>query len=129
MPERVAFDYAPIRVVPRVERDESVAAGAVLRCLARDFLAARIEIDDDRLRSLAPDLDIDLVRRHLDAIVQVCAGAPEAGPIAALGLRERWHWVTAPRSTVIQVGPVHVGLCDDPELALERVLGRLRTAR
>lgn len=129
MPERISFDYAPIWVVPRVERHESLAAGVVLRCIARDFLSARIHLDEARLRALAPELDVDvdveLIRRHLDAIVRICAAAPDAGPVAALGPRERWHWLVAPRSTVIQIGPVHVGLCEDPAAALDHLFDKL----
>jgi DUF3037 family protein len=121
VPERVSFDYAPIWVVPRVERDERLAAGVVLRCLARDFLDARIRLPAARLQALAPDLDAPLVSAHLAAILAVCAGGPAAGPVGALNQRERWHWLTAPRSAVIQIGPIHVGLCEDPALALDHL--------
>jgi len=116
-----SFDYAVIRVVPRVERGEQVNAGVILFCLERDFLAARVEVDEGRLRALWPDIDLDLVRQHLEAIPRICAGTPDAGPIGRLSLRERFHWLVAPRSTIIQVSPVHAGLCDHPEKALDEL--------
>jgi hypothetical protein len=122
VPERVSFDYAPIRVVPRVERDEFVHAGLVMRCLSRDFLRAEIALDPAPLTALVGDIDADVITRHLEAIVRVCEGGAAAGPLGALNQRERWHWLIAPRSAVIQVGPVHVGLCDDPATAFSRIL-------
>lgn len=119
MPGRSSFDYAVIRVVPRVERGESINAGVILFCLEKDFLKARIEVNEPRLRALWPEIDMDLVRRHLEAIPKICDGAPDAGPIGRLSLRERFHWLVAPRSTIIQVSPVHAGLCDHPERAID----------
>lgn len=119
MPERSSFDYAVIRVVPRVERGESINAGVILFCLGKDFLKAKIEVNEPRLRALWPEIDLDLVRQHLEAIPRICAGDPDAGPIARLSLRERFRWLVAPRSTMIQVSPVHAGLCDHPERALD----------
>jgi hypothetical protein len=119
MPARSSFDYAVIRVVPRVEREEFVNAGVILFCLEKDFLEARVEIDEPRLRALWPAIEIELVRQHLEAIPRICAGAPDAGPIGRLSLRERFHWLVAPRSTIIQISPVHTGLCDRPDRALD----------
>lgn len=116
-----SFDYAVIRVVPRVERGELVNAGVILLCLEQDFLQARVEVNEARLRALWPAIDLDLVRQHLEAIPKVCAGSPEAGPIARFSLRERFHWLVAPRSTMIQISPVHAGLCDTPERALNEL--------
>jgi hypothetical protein len=116
-----SFDYAVIRVVPRVERGELVNAGVILFCLEKDFLAARVEVNEPRLRALWPEIDLELVRQHLEAIPKICAGSPDAGPIAKLSLRERFHWLVAPRSTMIQVSPVHAGLCDQPERALDEL--------
>ena len=116
-----SFDYAIVRVVPRVEREEFVNAGVILFCLEKDFLKARVEVNEPRLRALWPEVDLDLVRQHLEAIPKICAGVPEAGPIGRLPLRERFHWLVAPRSTMIQVSPVHAGLCDDPERALKEL--------
>jgi hypothetical protein len=125
VPALSSFDYAVVRVVPRVERGESLNAGVILFCLERDFLQARIEVDEPRLRALWPETDLDLIRQHLETIPRICAGAPEGGPIARLSLRERFRWLVAPRSTMIQVSPVHAGLSDDPERALEELFGRM----
>lgn len=120
-----SFDYAVIRVVPRVDREEFVNAGVILFCLQKDFLAARVEVDEARLRALWPEVDVDAVRQHLEAIPRICAGDPDAGPIARLSLRERFHWLVAPRSTMIQVSPVHSGLCEEPERALDDLFRRM----
>lgn len=125
MPTRDAFDYAIVRVVPRVEREEFINAGVIVYCYAQDVLEARIELDENRLLALAPDVDLDVVRGHLAAIPRVCAGGPEAGPIGALSQRERWHWLTAPRSTILQTSAPHAGLCEAPVAALERLLDRV----
>jgi hypothetical protein len=121
MPAHSSFDYALIRVMPRVERGEVLNAGVILFCLEKDFLEARVEVNEPRLRALWPDIDLDLVRQHLEAIPKICAGSPDAGPIGRLSLRERFHWLVAPRSTMIQVSPVHAGLCDHPERAIEEL--------
>jgi hypothetical protein len=120
-----SFDYAVIRVVPRVEREEFVNAGVVLFCLGRDYLGARVELDGERLAALAPGVDRQLVGEHLAALVRVAEGGEGSGPIGRLTPRERFHWLTAPRSTIIQVGPVHSGLCDDPERMLEKIVDRM----
>ena len=117
-----AYDYAVIRVVPRVERGEFVNAGVVLSCKAGGFLQARIELDETRLRALDPGVDLDAVRAHLGAFAAICAGGDDAGPIGRLPARERFRWLTAPRSTVIQTSPVHSGRCDDHAPMLERLL-------
>ena len=119
MPANSSFDYAILRIVPRVERQELVNAGVILFCLERDFLQARVALDEERLRALWPAIDLDLVRQHLEAIPRICAGHPDAGPIARLSLRERFHWLVSPRSTMIQVSAVHSGLCEQPERALD----------
>jgi hypothetical protein len=112
-------------LVPRVERGEFVNVGIVLFCRTRRYLAARIEVDPDRLRALAPGLDLPAVQRHLDAIPVVCAGGPAAGPIGGLSQAERFHWLVSPRSTVVQTSPVHSGLCSDPSDALEQMMDAL----
>jgi hypothetical protein len=120
-----SFDYAAIRVVPRVERQEFINAGVVVFCLEKRYLAARIHLDEQRLRALWPSIDIELVREHLEAIPRVCAGDPTAGPIAMLSQRERFHWLIAPRSTIIQPSPVHTGLCEGTDELLERLAKQL----
>ena len=125
MPARSSFDYAVVRVVPRVDRGEMINAGVILFCLERDFLAARVEVNEPRLRALWPETDLELVRQHLEAIPRICAGSPEGGPIARLTIRERFRWLVAPRSTILQVSPVHAGLCDHPERALEELFRQM----
>jgi Protein of unknown function (DUF3037) len=125
MPARSSYDYAVIRVVPRVDREEFVNAGVVLFSKARDFLAARVAVDERRLLALAPEVDLETIRRHLEAIPQIGSGDPNAGPIAKLSARERFHWLVAPRSTVIQVSAVHAGLCEDPAAELNDLFSRL----
>jgi len=127
MPARVSFEYAVLRVVPRVEREEFINAGVVVFCKESDFLAARAHLDEGRLCALWPELDLQLVQRHLEAFPKICAGDPDAGPIARLSRRQRFHWLVAPRSTVIQVSPVHAGLCASPELALDSLFRELVT--
>ena len=125
MPALSSFDYAVVRVVPRVERQEFLNAGVILFCLERDFLQARVEIDEARLRALWPEADVALVRQHLEAIPRICAGSADGGPIARLSLRERFHWLVAPRSTILQVSPVHSGLCESPERTLEELFRQM----
>ena len=122
---RNQFQYAVIRVVPRVERGESLNAGVVLLCRPRRFLAARVHLDEDRLRALAPDADPLAIRPHLDAIERIAAGDPSAGPIARLGIGERFHWLVAPSSTVVQASEVHTGTCDDPRVELDHLFEHL----
>lgn len=125
MPARPSFDYAIIRAVPRVERQEFVNVGVVLFCLERRFLAARIHIDETRIRALWDGADVATIRRHVEAIPPICMGDPAAGPIALLTLRERFHWLVSPRSTTVQISPVHTGICEDPEIALNQMFARL----
>ncbi len=124
MPELCSFDYAVLRVVPRAEREEFINVGVILFCLQRQFLEARVHVDEPRLRALWPEIDVDLVRQHVEAVPKICSGDPSAGPIARLTPRERFHWLVAPRSTIIQVSPVHTGLCEDPELGLTQLFQR-----
>lgn len=121
-PRRSPFQWAVLRVVPRVERGECVNAGVVLYCRPLRFLEARVALDPARLAALAPDLDPATVRPHLDALVAVAAGDPAGGPVAALPPSERFHWIVAPSSTIIQPSPVHTGLCLDPAETLARLL-------
>ena len=116
------FEYALLRVVPRVERGEFVNAGVVLYCQEKRFLEAAIDLDPERLRALDPRLDPETVRAHLEAAHRVCAGGPGAGPIGLLPPVQRFGWLVAPRSTVVQPGPVHTGLAEDPQEVLDHLL-------
>lgn len=119
------YDYAVVRVVPRVEREEFVNAGVILSCPVRKFLEARIELDEERLLALDPSVELEVVRSHLATIPVICRGGGGAGPIGRLSQRERFHWLVAPRSTIIQTSQVHTGRCGDPESALERLMDRM----
>jgi hypothetical protein len=116
-----SFDYAVIRVLPRVERQEFINAGVVVFCLEKRYLEARIYLNEARLHALWPEADAAVARAHLDAIARICAGDESAGPIATLSQRERFHWLTSPRSTMIQPSPVHTGICDELDGLLERL--------
>ena len=116
------FQYALLRVVPRVERGEFINAGVVLYCQKAKFLDARIHLDPDRLRALDPDLDPEAVQAHLDVARRVCEGGPAAGAVGLLPPGQRFGWLVAPRSTVVQPSPVHTGFADDPEEAIEHLL-------
>ncbi|WP_432561269.1 DUF3037 domain-containing protein [Kineococcus sp. SYSU DK003] len=123
MAELDVFEYAVVRVVPRVDRGEFVNAGVVLWCRSREHLAARTVLDTDRLRALAPGLDVAAVARHLRALEAVCAG--ESGAASAEGRGARFRWLVAPRSTVLQTSPVHCGLTADPVAELDRLVDAL----
>jgi len=125
MPALSSYDYALLRAVPHVERGECLNIGAILYCRTRRFLRAAMALDADRLATLSPDLDLDDVQRHLDAILRLAAGDPAGGPIARLSQAERFHWLVSPSSTIIQPSPVHSGLCADPASALDRILDEL----
>jgi hypothetical protein len=119
------FQYALLRVVPRLERGEQINAGVVLFARRARFLAALVKLDEERLRALAPEVDPAPLARQLDAIARVAAGEDSAGPIASLPQSERFAWIVAPSSTAIQPSAVHVGLCDDPRAKLERLFEKL----
>src|SRR5437773_2531227 len=127
--ELCSFDYAVVRVVPRVERGEFVNAGVILFCATAAFLDARIELHRERLLALEPSLDLELVQSHLDAIPRICRGGAEAGPIGELPQRARFHWLVAPRSTIIQMSPVHSGVHRDPGAALALLFEKLVRVR
>lgn len=125
MRARSVFEYAVIRIVPRVERGEFINAGVVLLCRQRRFLEARILLDATRLRALDPAAEPATIAAQLEYIPIVCAGGAAAGPIGALPLHERFRWLTAPRSTIIQASPVHCGMCEEPRAELERLMQAL----
>ncbi len=116
------FEYALLRVVPRVERGEFINAGVVLYCQEAKFLEARVHLDRERLRALDPRLDPEIVLAHLAAAHRVCEGGPEAGAVGLLPPVQRFGWLVAPRSTVVQPSPVHTGLAEEPEEAIEHLL-------
>jgi len=120
-----SYDYAVVRVVPRVERGEFINAGVILSCPERDFLDAKIELDEARLLTLDEGVDLDAVRANLAAIPKLCAGGPSLGPIGRLPMRERFHWLVAPRSTMIQTSAVHTGRCTDPARELEHLMSTM----
>ena len=122
MPALAWYDYAIVRVVPRVERGEFINAGVIVSCASAGYLQARIELDDTRLLALDPSADIAGIRAGLAAIPAICAGGPGAGALGTLSVRERFHWLVAPRSTSIQTSPVHTGRCESPELQLEHLM-------
>lgn len=120
-----SFDYAVIRVVPRVELEEFLNVGVIVFCLERRFLAAEVRCERARLHAVWPALDLDELARQLEAFRRIAAADPAAGPIARLTLRERFHWLVSPRNTVVQVSPVHTGLTDDPARVAADLLDRL----
>jgi len=126
MHERLCtFDYATIRLVPRVEREEFFNVGVILSCPEHKFLESRISLDEEKLKCFAPDVDAAAIRRFLDIIPKICAGALEAGTIGGLTMRERFYWLTAQRSTIIQSSPVHTGLTSDAALSLKHLFEKM----
>ena len=119
------FQYAVIRVVPRIEREEFINAGVVVFCRAHSYLQARTHLDRVRLLALDPHADADAIAAQLEALERVAAGAPDAGPVAALPPSERFHWLAAPSSTILQSSQIHSGLCDAPEPLLDALFAKL----
>jgi hypothetical protein len=122
MPAPASFSYAVIRVVPRVDREEFINAGVVLHCPGRGYLGAQVALDAQRLHHLFPGVDLPAVQRHLALFAPLCAGDAAAGPLAKLSLSERFHWMVAPRSTIVQISPVHAGVTDDPAALLAHLV-------
>lgn len=125
MADEYTYDYAIIRVVPRVDRGEQVNVGVILSCPDTDFLDARIEVDEAVLLAIDPMVDLAAVRANLEVIPLVCRGGPPAGPIGLLPPRGRFRWLVAPRSTIIQPSPVHTGRTSDPAACLEHLIERM----
>jgi len=125
VPDKFRYDYAVIRVVPKVDRGEFINAGVIVSCPELSFLEARIKLNEARLLALDPNVDLDLVRKHLASIPTICRGGDGAGSIGQLPQRQRFHWLVAPRSTVIQTSPVHTGRCGDPAAALEHLVATM----
>jgi len=120
--DHYTYDYAVVRVVPKVDREEFVNVGVIVSCPAKDFLEARIELDELRLKALDPTLDLESARAHLASIPAICAGGELAGPIGQLTKRQRFDWLIATRSTIVQTSVAHTGSCADPAAALEHLL-------
>lgn len=125
MPTSASFDYAILRVVPRVERQEFVNVGVIVLCRERRYLEARVHLDVHRMLALWPQLDLDTVRQHAEAVVRICQGDESAGPIARTSQSERFHWLTSPRSTILQTSPVHTGICTKVDGILDRLFQQL----
>ena len=125
MRDHISYDYAVVRVVPRVEREEFVNVGVIVSCPKKEFLEARIEVDANRLTALDPTIDLDAIRAHLASIPVICAGGSQGGTIGMLSRRERFDWLVAPRSTIIQTSKVHTGRCTDPATLLEHLLNTM----
>ncbi|MGE5859354.1 MAG: DUF3037 domain-containing protein [Ignavibacteria bacterium] len=119
------YDYAVIRIVPKVDREEFINAGVILSCPEKEFLEACIDLDEKRLKVFSPGIDIELVKTHLAAIKAICAGSVDAGTIGKLSQRERFHWLTSPKSTIIQTSPVHSGYCKDPAEELKDLINKM----
>lgn len=128
MPDKFRYDYAVVRVVPKVDREEFINAGVIVSCPELSFLEARIALDESRLLALDANVDLDLVRKHLASIPTICRGGDDAGTIGQLPQRRRFEWLVAPRSTMIQTSPVHTGRCGDPAAALDRLVTTMVTA-
>jgi hypothetical protein len=122
MPELYKYDYAIVRIVPRVEREEFINAGVILSCQTTNFLGSKTELDEKRLKCFAPFLEIENIKQYLEIIPKICAGEKEAGVIGQLPKRARFYWLTAVRSTIIQISPIHSGLCKNPESQIENLL-------
>jgi hypothetical protein len=116
--ELSTYNYAIIRVVPRVDREEFVNVGVIVSCPERGFLESRIEVDEGKLRALDPAIDMALVWEHLSSIPVICRGGPGSGPIGELPGARRFEWLAAPKSTIIQTSPAHTGRCADPSAVL-----------
>ncbi len=122
MHDHFTYDYAIIRIVPKVEREEFINVGVIVSCPAKAFLESRIELDEARLLALDSTLDLESIKTHLATIPAICRGGEQAGAIGGLSQRERFYWLTSPRSTIIQTSPVHTGLCKEPTLIIEHLL-------
>ena len=125
MHEKCSYDYAVIRVVPRVEREEFINVGVILSCPAQKFLEAGIEVNIEKLKSFSPDIDLDMIEKYLSMIKKICDGEKDSGVIGQLPQRSRFYWLTAQRSTIIQTSPIHTGFCFDADKTLENLLNKM----
>lgn len=125
MPDTHTYDYAVVRVVPDVQRGEFINCGVIVFCRTKKYLAAEVAFDDARLLAIAPEIDLIDARRHLEVIPRICAGDSTAGPIAGLSQSERFNWLIAPRSAMIQMSSVHSGIADDPTQVLKKLMSSM----
>ena len=125
MQEKHLFEYAVIRVVPRVEREEFLNVGVILYCSAKRFLETRYQLNEQKLLTFSQDLDIEEIENWLCAFTNICAGSAEGGPIGKLPIASRFRWLTSTRSTIMQISSVHPGLCVDPAETLSRLYNKL----
>jgi hypothetical protein len=125
MQQKQLFEYAVIRVVPRVEREEFLNIGVILYCAQQQFLQAKYLLDEERLHAFTPGLDIAELKEHICAIERICIGDKDAGPIGKLDVASRFRWLTAIRSTIVQTSKVHPGFCEDASETLEKLFGQL----
>ena len=125
MREKHLYEYAVIRVLPRVDREEFINVGVILYCAPKNFLRAECDIDQERMKAFAVDADLSELNEHLYSLCRICKGGEEAGPIGKLSIGERFRWLTAPRSTIVQTSPVHTGLSADPSRTLQELLAKL----
>ena len=125
MPSRSPFSYAVLRIVPDIEREEFLNAGLVLFCRSRRYLRARTSLDSDRLRALRPTADVDGLEAQLALIEHIASGEVASGPLAGMSQSERFHWLTTPRSTAVQPGPIHGGMAEDPDTTFEHLYSTL----
>lgn len=129
IPEKVSYDYAIIRLIPDLERGECINLGVILYCASRRFLALNTNIDEQRISSFAPELDLLTIQRQLQHLTEISKGKQGGGPLGQLSPSERFHWLVAPRSTIIQTSSVHSGLCSDPQATLNRLFAKLVRTR
>lgn len=125
MQDQFIYEYAVIRVVPRVEKEEFLNAGIILSCPEKDFLEAKIKLDETRLKSFDPEIDIEMIKSHLSTIPDICEGGYSAGGLAKLNKRERFRWLTSPKSTIIQISSVHSGYCKEPAEEISHLLEKM----
>ncbi len=125
MQDKFIYDYAVIRLVPKVDREEFINVGIIILCEEKKYLESKIHLDEKRLKVLAPEFDIQTAKAHLALIPRICEGDPDAGEMAKLSQRKRFNWLTSPRSTIIQTSPVHSGCCKNPEHAIDQLMNRM----
>ncbi|MEN0049167.1 MAG: DUF3037 domain-containing protein [Bacteroidota bacterium] len=124
MQDKVTYEYAVIRLVPKVEREEFINIGVLLFSKRKKYIGIKVKIDEARIISFSREVDMKTIRDYLKAWTSICKGAPEGGTIGQLDLASRFRWLTATKSTIIQCSPVHPGLCEAPELVLEHIFER-----